>query len=103
MTPQLLELSGIGRPDVLERVGIPVKLALEGVGENVQEHIHAPVVYRMYFITMQDLAEAETGIKNSRMVCLMRLMTSFLTLKQSKNTGNFCMFTPLSFSDPPPF
>ncbi|KAL9712335.1 hypothetical protein Ac2012v2_003572 [Leucoagaricus gongylophorus] len=47
MTPQLLELSGIGRPDVLERVGIPVKLALEGVGENVQEHIHAPVVYQL--------------------------------------------------------
>jgi len=51
MTPQLLELSGIGRPDVLERVGIPVKVALEGVGENVQEHIHAPVVYRMCFFS----------------------------------------------------
>jgi len=64
MTPQLLELSGIGRPDVLERVGIPVKLALEGVGENVQEHIHAPVVYRMYFRAMQDVTKVEMGTKS---------------------------------------
>lgn len=37
-SPQILELSGIGRPDVLNSVGIPVKVALDGVGENVQEH-----------------------------------------------------------------
>jgi choline dehydrogenase-like flavoprotein len=37
-TPQLLELSGIGRRDVLDRVGIDVKLELPGVGENIQEH-----------------------------------------------------------------
>lgn len=64
MTPQLLELSGIGRPDVLERVGIPVKLALEGVGENVQEHIHAPVVYRMCFLAMQDVTKADIATKS---------------------------------------
>ncbi|KAJ3569075.1 hypothetical protein NP233_g5291 [Leucocoprinus birnbaumii] len=47
MTPQILELSGIGRPDVLDKVGIPVKLALEGVGENVQEHIHGSLVLEL--------------------------------------------------------
>jgi choline dehydrogenase-like flavoprotein len=40
-TPQLLELSGIGRRDVLDRIGIDVQLDLPGVGENVQEHIFA--------------------------------------------------------------
>lgn len=37
-TPQLLELSGIGRKDVLEKIRVPLKIELPGVGENVQEH-----------------------------------------------------------------
>ncbi|KIK69071.1 hypothetical protein GYMLUDRAFT_91470 [Collybiopsis luxurians FD-317 M1] len=37
-SPQILELSGIGRPDVLSKLGIAVKVPLDGVGENVQEH-----------------------------------------------------------------
>ena len=37
-SPQILELSGIGRRDVLEKLNIPVKVDLPGVGENVQEH-----------------------------------------------------------------
>jgi len=37
-SPQLLELSGIGRADVLEAQGIGVSHALSGVGENFQEH-----------------------------------------------------------------
>ncbi|KAI0797157.1 alcohol oxidase [Abortiporus biennis] len=35
---QILELSGIGRKDVLDKIGVPVKVDLPGVGENVQEH-----------------------------------------------------------------
>ena len=38
-TPQILELSGIGRTDVLDKIGVPLKLNLPGVGENVQEHM----------------------------------------------------------------
>ena len=37
-TPQLLELSGIGRPDVLQAAGVPVRHALPGVGENYIDH-----------------------------------------------------------------
>jgi choline dehydrogenase-like flavoprotein len=37
-TPQLLELSGIGNPDILRRLNIPVKIDLPGVGENFQDH-----------------------------------------------------------------
>ncbi|KAG2138428.1 alcohol oxidase [Suillus bovinus] len=37
-TPQLLELSGIGNPDLLRRLNIPVKIDLPGVGENLQDH-----------------------------------------------------------------
>jgi len=37
-SPQILELSGIGRPDVLRAQGIDVRHALEGVGENLRDH-----------------------------------------------------------------
>ena len=37
-SPQLLELSGIGQPDVLRAVGIEVRHELKGVGENLRDH-----------------------------------------------------------------
>lgn len=37
--PQILELSGIGRKDVLDTLGVEVKINLPGVGENIQEHV----------------------------------------------------------------
>jgi choline dehydrogenase len=40
-SPQLLELSGIGRPEVLREQGIEVRHELPGVGENLREH-YAP-------------------------------------------------------------
>jgi choline dehydrogenase len=38
-SPQLLELSGIGNPDVLGRLGIETRHVLPGVGENLQDHL----------------------------------------------------------------
>ncbi|AQZ52975.1 GMC family oxidoreductase [Martelella mediterranea] len=43
-TPKLLMLSGIGPEDELARHGIAVKLALPGVGRNLQDHYECPVV-----------------------------------------------------------
>ena len=37
-SPQLLELSGIGQPDLLQSLGIEVRHALKGVGENLRDH-----------------------------------------------------------------
>lgn len=37
-TPQLLMLSGIGAPNELSRVGIPTRVAMPGVGRNLQDH-----------------------------------------------------------------
>jgi 4-pyridoxate dehydrogenase len=44
-SPQLLMLSGIGAPPRLERHGIKVRHALEGVGSNLQDHVSVNVVY----------------------------------------------------------
>lgn len=46
-TPQLLELSGIGRPDVLQAAGIPVRHALIGVGENYIDHFCTRMNWRV--------------------------------------------------------
>ncbi|KIP10401.1 hypothetical protein PHLGIDRAFT_240805 [Phlebiopsis gigantea 11061_1 CR5-6] len=37
-TPQILELSGFGQKEVLDKIGVPVKVELPGVGENAQDH-----------------------------------------------------------------
>jgi choline dehydrogenase-like flavoprotein len=37
-TPQILERSGVGNPDVLKKLNIPVVSDLPGVGENYQDH-----------------------------------------------------------------
>ena len=37
-SPQILELSGIGRPDILKQHGISVRHELRGVGENFSDH-----------------------------------------------------------------
>ena len=46
-TPQLLELSGIGRPELLQRLGIPVRHALPGVGENYIDHACTRMSWRV--------------------------------------------------------
>lgn len=46
-SPQLLELSGIGHPDVLNAQGIETVSALPGVGENLQDHFVIGNRYRM--------------------------------------------------------
>ncbi len=38
-SPQVLQLSGIGDPDDLSPVGVPVVHALKGVGKNLQDHL----------------------------------------------------------------
>ena len=44
-SPQLLQLSGIGNPDHLEKLGINVVHNLPGVGENLQDHLEVYVQY----------------------------------------------------------
>ena len=46
-SPQLLELSGIGQPALLASLGIPVRHALEGVGENYIDHFATRLNWRV--------------------------------------------------------
>ncbi len=44
-SPQLLMLSGIGRPDDLREVGLETRHELEGVGQNLQDHPFVVCIY----------------------------------------------------------
>ncbi len=57
-SPQLLMLSGIGPAEHLREMGIDVRVALPGVGENLQDHPIVPVVFDSRGTT--DLMEAQT-------------------------------------------
>ncbi len=46
-SPQLLELSGIGQPELLRSLGIDVVRDLPGVGENYRDHYLSSVVWRV--------------------------------------------------------
>lgn len=44
-TPQLLQLSGVGPGDLLQRYGIPIVHELRGVGANLMDHLQAGRAY----------------------------------------------------------
>jgi choline dehydrogenase len=55
-SPQLLELSGIGRREVLQRLGLEVVAALPGVGENLQDHLMPRISYECNVpVTVNDM------------------------------------------------
>ena len=53
-SPHLLELSGVGRGEVLQDIGVPVVQELPGVGENLQDHLQARSVYKCSRPTLND-------------------------------------------------
>lgn len=46
-SPKILELSGIGHPELLRAHGIDVRLAQPNVGENLQDHLQIRMVYKV--------------------------------------------------------
>ncbi len=61
-TPRLLMLSGIGPEDELRRLDIPVKVALPGVGQNLQEH---PILAGLCFEAKQALGPLNNNLEGS--------------------------------------
>ncbi|GLQ06944.1 GMC family oxidoreductase [Sneathiella chinensis] len=61
-SPKILELSGIGRPDVLKEFGVEVAHELPGVGENLQDHLQIRTVFRVSnAITLNEQANSLMG------------------------------------------
>jgi choline dehydrogenase len=53
-SPQILQLSGIGPGELLSRLGIPVMLANDNVGGNLQDHLAVTYYYRANEPTMNN-------------------------------------------------
>ena len=70
-SPQLLQLSGLGAPSLLQEFGIPMLHELRGVGENLQDHLQARVIFECTkpITTNDDLEELVTGRENGIGVC----------------------------------
>ncbi|KQR45750.1 choline dehydrogenase [Acidovorax sp. Leaf160] len=65
-SPQLLMLSGVGDPDALRALDLPVYSALRGVGQNLQDHLETYVQYACkepitLYSAMNPLAKARIG------------------------------------------
>jgi choline dehydrogenase len=67
-SPQLLQLSGVGDPALLEPLGIPVVAARKGVGENLQDHLETYVQYACkepitLYSAVNPLVKAKIGLE----------------------------------------
>lgn len=63
-SPQILELSGIGRPEILQSAGIEVLHELPGVGENFQDHFSVRLIWRVkHPITLNDTSRGTSLIR----------------------------------------
>lgn len=61
-SPKILELSGVGRGDVLSRFGIAVDHELAGVGENLQDHLQIRTVFKIKnAVTLNQKANSLVG------------------------------------------
>lgn len=65
-SPQLLELSGVGRPEVLKAAGIEVRHELPGVGENYRDHFSPRMNWRLK--TPNTLNEQTRGLNMAKEV-----------------------------------
>ncbi len=66
-TPQILELSGIGRPEVLAAHGIAVRHELPAVGENLRDHINARIQWRIKVrgVSYNEMARGVGAVKQA--------------------------------------
>ena len=107
-SPHLLQLSGVGEPEVLKKAGIAVRHPLPGVGQNFQDHYIARV--SCYVRDLETLNERARGIgfANEIMRYLahgMGMMTfgtslcaaSVKVLPESATPDVQCVFAPASY------
>ncbi len=63
-SPQLLELSGIGQPELLASLGIEVKHELRGVGENYRDHFAPRMNWRVKLpVTLNEQTRGTAFVK----------------------------------------
>ncbi len=71
-TPKLMQLSGLGDPDLLAKHGIALVHALPAVGKNLQDHLCVSFYYRATVKTLND----ELGLLIGKVRAGLRYLTS---------------------------
>ncbi len=110
-SPQLLMLSGIGPADHLNEHGIDVVADLPGVGQNLQDHLQARLVYKCNEPTLNDevsslIGQARIGLKYlmfraGPMTMAASLATGFLKTHEDLETPDIQFHVqPLSAENP---
>jgi choline dehydrogenase len=96
-SPQLLQLSGIGNGDRLQKLGIPVVHALNGVGENLQDHLQIRLQYKVRNVkTLNGIANSWFG-KAAMALEYFAFRTGPLTMPPSQ-LGAFAKSQPTQLS-----
>src|SRR5688500_19542178 len=92
-SPQLLQLSGIGNAEHLERHAIPVARHLPGVGENLHDHLQIRMQYKVKNVkTLNGIANSLLG-KAAMAIEYFALRTGPLTMPPSQ-AGAFARSDP---------
>lgn len=61
-SPQILELSGIGNGEILQKAGVETKIEVKNVGENLQDHLQLRMVYKVSGVqTLNEKASSLIG------------------------------------------
>ncbi len=92
-SPQLLELSGIGKGELLRQHGIEVVSDLPGVGENLQDHYVMAVTYRLkpHVVSVNELTKGARFVGEIVKYALQR--KGLLTLSAA-HIAAFCRSRP---------
>ncbi|KAH9928320.1 GMC oxidoreductase [Fomitopsis serialis] len=96
-SPQLLELSGIGRREVLEKIGVPLKIELPGVGENMQDHSYIGMSYELG----PNVAHKTTDLFRDPEFAKEQVRLHNLNEENLHRLGvNACIYTPIQTTSP---
>ena len=91
-SPQLLQLSGIGSRELLQKFAVPVIHELPGVGENLHDHLQIRMVWKVRGPTLNERANRWTG-KAALAMEYFLFKTGPLTMPPSQ-LGAFAMSGP---------
>ena len=109
-SPHILQLSGVGSPEHLTRIGVPVVHELPGVGQNLQDHYVARISYpvsgaptvnersRGMALAAEVLRYLVTG-KGILTYSASLAAASVKVLEESATPDVQCVFAPGSFKD----
>ncbi|KAG5643926.1 hypothetical protein DXG03_009334 [Asterophora parasitica] len=80
-SPQILMHSGVGPKNVLEAAGVDLKVELPGVGQHVQDHLTAPVVWKATSETAGDITQSGSDFaKTKEFLSFVNSATAFANL-----------------------